>query len=214
MYTNGLKDRFGRPLISQRDLTKHVDEYNLNVVEPHITDQTIHITNDEHESLQELISVSEKIPLVNQNNTFEEKTTFTDNVIVSNGNILLLKSANIKYLDDGEVTISSGASGFPIFDGIPTIVSNSAIYNVGVIDGDIDLSGMYFDGDETIVQSCEVWFTTDSQLYNITWPSNLFWIDYDDGNMPQLLPNMKYRIVLRREIDDIIASISHFYSVR
>lgn len=161
----------------------------------------------------ELLSYAKKdeANIFTETNTFDNGVISNNNVLVTGGNILLNKNCSIKFLDDGEVTITGGASGYPIINGIPTSISNSIIYNVGLISADTDLSGMVFDGDETIVQSCEVWFTTGDTIYNITWPTGTYWIDYDGGAMPTLHTNTKYRIVLRKEIDDLIASISHSY---
>lgn len=161
----------------------------------------------------ELLSYAKKdeANIFTETNTFDNGVISNNNVLVTGGNILLNKNCSIKFLDDGEVTIAGGASGYPIINGIPTSISNSTIYNVGLISSDTDLSGMMFDGDETIVQSCEVWFITGDTIYNITWPTGTYWIDYDGGIMPTLHTNTKYRIVLRKEIDDLIASISHFY---
>lgn len=161
----------------------------------------------------ELLSYAKKdeANIFTETNTFDNGVISNNNVLVTGGNILLNKNCSIKFLDDGEVTITGGASGYPIINGIPTSISNSTIYNVGLISSDTDLSGMMFDGDETIVQSCEVWFITGDTIYNITWPTGTYWIDYDDGAMPTLHANTKYRIVLRKEIDDLIASISHSY---
>lgn len=160
------------------------------------------------------------------NNVFDGDSTFTsavqldapittnNSINVLGGNIYISKGSQISFLDDGEVTITSGASGYPIYNGIPSIVSNGVIYNIGTLTDDVDLSDITFDGDETLVQSCEIWFTVGATAYDITWPDNAYWIDYEDGTIPSLFTNMKYRIVLRKEIDDIVASISHYYAVR
>lgn len=187
---------------------------------PHIEDNTIHINEAEHSELSSLIEIKDDIALTNKENVFTEnlildgELTSNKSINIIGGNIFIAKGSQISFLDDGEVTITNGATGYPIYNGIPSIVSNGAIYNVGSLESDTNLSAITFDGDETLVQSCEIWFTTGSTIYNITWSENVYWIDYDDGSMPTLLSNMKYRIVLRREIDDIIASISHYYAVR
>lgn len=192
----------------------------------HTSDTDIHLTVEEKENLSTLIENIDNQALLDAENVFQESNTFlspvtfdkeittNDSINVLGGNIYISKNSEITFLDDGEVTITSGASGYPIYNGIPFIVSNGAIYNIGTLESDTNLSAITFDGDETLVQSCEIWFTTGATIYNITWPENVYWIDYDNGSMPTLLPNMKYRIVLRREIDDIIASISHYYAAR
>lgn len=132
---------------------------------------------------------------------------------IHSNNVFIDKSGILTFLEDGEANVSNVSSGWPYVQGIPTLLDNSKIYDVGLISGDTNLSGMYFDDSETIVQTCEIWFTTDSTIYNITWPKDMKWIDYDDGNMPTLIPNMKYRIAIRNEITNIVASISYYYSV-
>ena len=197
-----------------------------NEINVHEADTVIHLTTDEKNELTSLIENKDNLALLNKENVFQEIVTFSspvnfnkeiivnDSINVQGGNLYVSKNSKITYFDDGEVTIENGASGYPVYNIIPTIVSNGAIYNVGVIESDLNLSGITFDGDNTLVQSCEIWFTTGATIYNITWPDNVYWIDYDNGLMPTLLPNIKYRIVLRREIDDVIASISHYYAVR
>lgn len=153
-------------------------------------------------------------------NTFEKMVTAESglqsegDVVVSSGNVYVNKNASITFLDDGEVTINNGASGFPYEAGVPEFLDNGRVYDLGVITEDLDLSGLSFNGDNTIIQTCEIWFTTSDTIYNITWPSNVYWIDYDDGLMPTLIPNMKYRICVRKEITDVVISISYIYPVR
>lgn len=177
-----------------------------------------YILNGENIDSRYLHSSDENIAKRMDENEFTETNIFSKQVTTSqgiktDGNIYIAKGSQISFLNDGEVTITSGANGYPIFNGIPTVIANGAIYNIGDINADTDLSGIVFDGDETIVQTCELWFNTGLTLYNITFPSNLIWIDYEDGNMPQLLSKMKYRIIIRKEIDTLIASISHYYSI-
>ena len=153
-------------------------------------------------------------------NTFEQKIEADGglesdgSVVVKSGNVYVNKNSSITFLDDGEVTINNGASGYLYERGIPEILDNGRVYDLGVITQDTDLSGVIFNGDDTIIQTCEIWFTTADISYNITWPEGTIWIDYEDGNMPTLYPNMKYRISVRNEITDIVASISYTYPVR
>lgn len=153
-------------------------------------------------------------------NTFEQMVTTESglqsegDVVVSSGNVYVNKNATITFLDDGEVTISNGASGYLYEMGIPEILDNGRIYDLGTITQETDLSSVVFNGDDTIVQTCEIWFTTGDIPYNIIWPIGTIWIDYEDGSMPSLYSNMKYRISVRNEITDIVASISYTYPVR
>lgn len=160
------------------------------------------------------------------NNTFEESVNFKKDVLISgetqannsinvlNGNIYVSKGSQISFTGDGEISIASGSSGYPIFNGVPSVLSNGVIYNLDALNENIDLSQVTFDGDETLVQSCELWFTTGTTIHDIIWPANIYWTDYEDGTMPPLFSNMKYRISLRHELGDIIATVSRFYPVR
>lgn len=153
-------------------------------------------------------------------NTFEQKIEADGglesdgSVVVKSGNVYVNKNSSITFLDDGEVTINNGASGYLYERGIPEVLDNGRVYDLGVITQDTDLSGVIFNGDDTIIQTCEIWFTTADISYNITWPEGTIWIDYEDGSMPSLYSNMKYRISVRNEITDIVASISYTYPVR
>ena len=153
-------------------------------------------------------------------NTFEQKIEADGglesdgSVVVKSGNVYVNKNSSITFLDDGEVTINNGASGYLYERGIPEILDNGRVYDLGVITQDTDLSAVIFNGDDTIIQTCEIWFTTADISYNITWPEGTIWIDYEDGSMPSLYSNMKYRISVRNEITDIVASISYTYPVR
>ena len=153
-------------------------------------------------------------------NTFEQKIEAggglesDGSVVVKSGNVYVNKNSSITFLDDGEVTINNGASGYLYERGIPEVLDNGRVYDLGVITQDTDLSSVIFNGDDTIIQTCEIWFTTADISYNITWPEGTIWIDYEDGSMPSLYSNMKYRISVRNEITDIVASISYTYPVR
>lgn len=131
---------------------------------------------------------------------------------VNCNNIFIDNNGAITFVDDGEITIEEGISGFPYVQGIPSKLDNSTIYGIGKITSDTDLSEMTFSGNESIIQTCELWFTTDSTVYTITWPSNLIWIDTTDGSEPTWLPSLNYRIVIRKEIDNLVASISYCYN--
>ena len=85
MYTNGLKDRFGSPLVSQRDVNITLEEYALKtdindietglsvvstIVSDHSLDEKIHITSSEHEELTFLISEKNNFASKNSSNTW------------------------------------------------------------------------------------------------------------------------------------------------
>jgi len=150
-------------------------------------------------------------------NTFNTDTVFNNdisanaNVIIDNGNIIINKAGTISFLDDGEIEVSSSASGILYLPGIPQILDNNRVYDVGEITEDTDLSGMEFRGGDVVIQTCEIWFTTGATLYNITWPEEVYWIDTTNAKAPTWVVNMNYRIALRKEINKWVASISYCY---
>ena len=131
---------------------------------------------------------------------------------INSNNILIDKNGMLTFSDDGEVKIRGGASGWPYKQKIPTLLENGKVYDMGEITSDMDLSSMTYGENTTLIQTCEIWFKTGTEIFNFIWPEGLFWIDYDDGIMPTLLPNMKYRIAIRNEITNLVASISYAYS--
>lgn len=141
-------------------------------------------------------------------NTFSATNTFkapihTNNIVVDNG--------AIEFADDGEVSLSNGISGWPYTIFIPNKFENGKIYDLGLLTSDVDLSNVVFDGDDTIVQTAEVWFTLGDTIHNIIWPANVIWIDTIDGTMPLLTANLNYRLSIRKEVKYIVASISYTF---
>lgn len=141
-------------------------------------------------------------------NVFSSTNTFeapihTNNIIVDNG--------AIEFTDDGEVILSNGASGWPYTIFMPDKFENGKIYDLGLLTSDVDLSGVAFDGDDTIVQTAEIWFTLGDTIYDIIWPANVIWIDTIDGTMPLLTANLNYRLSIRKEVKYIVASISYTF---
>ena len=137
-------------------------------------------------------------------------------VIVSSGNVLVGRKGIVSFVDDGEEVDENGASGFPIYNGVPEVLNNSTVYNIGEIDKDIDLSNIRFGGNDNMVQTCEIWFSTPADTarsvgdtYEITWPENVVWLDSTDGNAPAIVKGTEYRIVLRKENEQIVASIAY-----
>ena len=131
---------------------------------------------------------------------------------INSNNILIDKNGILTFSDDGEIKIRGGASGWPYEKKTPSLLENGKVYDMGDITADVDLSAMTFGENTTLIQTCEIWFKTGTEIFNFTWPEGLFWIDYDNGTMPTLLPNMKYRIAIRNEITNLVASISYAYS--
>ena len=133
-------------------------------------------------------------------------------VIVKDGNIIVDKNASITFVDEGEIQITKVASGYIYQTGIPSELDNGKVFDLGVIDSDKDLSSIAFCGDDTIIQTCEIWFHMGETVYSITWPSNTWWIDSSTGVSPTWAANMRYRIAFRKEIDTIVASLSYSYT--
>lgn len=164
---------------------------------------------------------------LNADNTFTKENTFeqsvqlsngansSNDIIVSNGNIVVNKSGSITFLDDGEITITENASGSLYVDcstNTPAELDHNKVYDFGLIEGTKDLSSMQFTGGNVLIQTCEVWFKTGATAPTITWPTGTYWIDSATGTAPALQPNLKYRLSLRWEIDTIVASISYCYA--
>lgn len=188
MYTNGLKDRFGSPLISKRDGDK---------VYAQLEAENTFTTNNTFEQEVQL----------------ENGAIANNNINVESGNIIVNKEGVLTFSDpDGTVISSNGVSGYQYIELAPTSFTNGAIYELGLVEGSLDLSAIQFDGiEDKIVQTCEVWFRTGSTLPTITWPTGTYWIDAKNGVAPTLIANMTYRIVFRNEIIRTVASVGYCY---
>ena len=131
-------------------------------------------------------------------------------VIVSSGNVLVSKGGTVSFLDDGEIVEEDGATGFPMFTGIPEILNNGTIYNIGLIDKDTELSGIHFSGNDKMVQTCEIWFSVGDEAHDIYWPENMLWLDSTDGNAPAIVVRTEYRVAIRKEANgSMVASIAY-----
>lgn len=154
-----------------------------------------------------------------ETNTFEEKVqlengaTANNNINVESGNIIVNKEGVLTFSDpDGTVISSNGISGYQYIESVPTSFTNGAIYELGLVEGSLDLFAINFDGiDDRLVQTCEVWFMTGATVPTITWPSGTYWIDKANGIAPTLIANMTYRIVFRNEIIRTVASVGYCY---
>lgn len=135
------------------------------------------------------------------------------NVLVTSGNVFVAKGGTVSFIDDGEIIDENNANGFPVFSGVPRILNNGTIYDLGQLSGDTDLSIIEFNGTNAMVQTCEIWFSTGAETYNVIWPSDTFWIDSATGAPPELYSHMNYRIVLRKEINKIVANVAYYYPV-
>ena len=127
-----------------------------------------------------------------------------NNVLVSGGAVIF------EDLIDGTVIDASGATGYLHVTEMPITFENGICYDIGTISNRTDLSTITFTS-ETLIQTCELWFTTGSTIPTIIWPTGTYWIDSANGTAPTLLANKNYRIVFRREPHKIIASIAYVY---
>lgn len=182
MYTNGLKDRFGSPLISKRDGDKSYSQLNGN--------NTFTETN----TFEKTIIAEDGI------------NATSGDIVVSEGVI------TFEDLVDGTVVERSGASGYQYVQGIPTSFENGVCYDIGEISDTTNLSNVKFTGEGRLVQTCELWFTTPATPPTAhQWPINIYWIDSATGAAPTLLASKNYRLVFRQEPNKIIASIAYLY---
>lgn len=175
--------------------------------------------------MTELIENKDDYARQSVENTFEEVNNFEKHVNfgssvetngtvkVNSGGVVLSADGYVSFNDDGLVTTPSGAKGYPYSEGIPTVLSNGGVYNLGMITEPIDISGVYFDGDDTIIQTCEVWFEQGNAVNAITWMPDLYWIDTADGKSPTWIAKLRYRVAIRKEIDRLIGSVSYSYSI-
>lgn len=219
MYTNGLKDRFGSPLISKKD-----GDTNYAPI-THVGDQS-HLTENQKNDLDEFNTNKNDYAKQSVDNRFLETNTFEkevkltngasseNSIMVNNGNVIINQGGSITFLDDGEVSISQNASGSLYVNCssfIPIELNHNRVYDFGLIESDKDLSEMTFLGGDLLIQTCELWFKTGDVVPNFSWPGGVFWIDSITGSEPTWEANMKYRLALRWEIDTIVASISYCY---
>lgn len=146
-------------------------------------------------------------------NTFEKTIITEDGVHASGGDIVISNGVlTFEDLVDGTVVRRSGASGYQYVPGIPGNFENGVCYDIGEISDLTNLSDVRFTGEGTLVQTCELWFTTPATPPTAhQWPTDIYWIDSATGTAPTLIASKNYRIVLRQEPNKIIASIAYLY---
>ena len=182
MYTNGLKDRFGSPLISKRDGDKSYSQLSGN--------NTFTETN----TFEKTIIAEDGI------------NATSGDIVVSEGVI------TFEDLIDGTVVERSGATGYQYVEGMPTSFENGVCYDIGEISNATNLSNVKFTAEGRLVQTCELWFKTPATVPTThKWPTNIYWIDSATGAAPTLIASKNYRLVFRQEPNKIIASIAYLY---
>lgn len=148
--------------------------------------------------------------LSTENIAISNDLSIGQDVIVPSGNVLVGRKGIVSFVDDGEEVDENGASGFPIYNGVPEVLNNSTIYDIGLIDKDTDLSGMTFGGNDEMVQTCEIWFSIGDETHDIYWPENMLWLDSTDGNAPAIVVRTEYRVAIRKEANgSMVASIAY-----
>lgn len=189
MYTNGLKDRYGSPLISKRDGDNRYAQLH------------------ENNTFTALNTFEEKI------DTQDGINVTGGDVLVSNGVLTFEDLVDGTVVEvDGTVVGRSVASGYQYLPRIPVTFENGVCYDIGTITDETNLKDVTFTS-EILVQTCELWFATSETAPTAhQWPTNTYWIDSATGAAPTLIANKNYRIVFRSEPNHkIIASIAYLY---
>ena len=98
---------------------------------------------------------------------------------------------------------SQGESGQlqPYATALPEVLRGNAVYDLGELTGAVDLSAMAFAEDNTVVQTCELWFITGiDSVPEVSWPMAAIWPDEVGQTAPVgLNTGTAYRFALRRE---------------
>lgn len=182
MYTNGLKDRYGSPLISKRDGDNRYAQLH------------------ENNTFTALNTFEEKI------DTQDGINVTGGDVVVSNGVL------TFEDLVDGTVVERSGASGYQYLPRIPITFENGVCYDIGTITNETNLKDVTFTSEILVQTCELWFATSETVPTTHKWPENTYWIDSATGAAPTLIANKNYRIVFRSEPNHkIIASIAYLY---
>lgn len=147
---------------------------------------------------------------VNVINAQDGLTATGGDIVISEGVLTFTGDDEV----DGTIRQRNGATGYQWIDcsnNRPANFNNGICYDFGTITSALDLSAIRFSGTNNLVQTCEIWFTTGSTIYTVTYPAGTYWIDTSYSGAPTLSPNMHYRMVLRQEPNKIIASVAYAY---
>ena len=83
---------------------------------------------------------------------------------------------------------------------LPEVLRGNAVYNLGELTAAVDLAGLAFMADDSVVQTCELWFSTGEAAPEVSWPESAIWPDEEGQTAPAVLgAGMAYRFALRRE---------------
>lgn len=104
-----------------------------------------------------------------------------------------------------------GANGYDLVysGGVPVAFVSSHVHDLGELAAAADLSAVAFSVNATSVQTCEVWLSCGSTVYDVTWPSGAKWV----GDAPTMEVNKAYRFALRQEPNGaLLINLSYEYS--
>ena len=74
------------------------------------------------------------------------------------------------------------------------------VYDLGELPPAVDFSALSFTADDSVVQTCELWFSTGEKAPQVSWPDGAIWPDEEGQTAPaDLQTGTAYRFALRRE---------------
>ena len=149
------------------------------------------------------------------NTILQEGTVSTTQV---NADLVYAKSAVVvgNTGEDANSTAFLSSAQIYLPNTIPGVMVSGHVYDMGVLNSNQDLSNISFTAAPGYVQTCEIWLTTGSTSYLITWPANSKWPGELSGVAPTVAPlvNSKHRYVIRAEADGtMVINKAYSYSV-
>ena len=80
------------------------------------------------------------------------------------------------------------------------VLSGNVVYDLGEVAPFMDFSTLSFAADDSVVQTCELWFSTGEKGPQVIWPPPAIWPDEEGQTAPAVLSaGMAYRFAIRRE---------------
>lgn len=111
-----------------------------------------------------------------------------------------------KFCDNSTTDIPQPCHSGPLQDSLHA----GHVYDLGKLTSDTDLSTLCFNA-SAVVQTSELWFSTENSVITITWPSDAIWVD---RGQPTLSAHTAYRFALRQEPNGkLIINLAYEYSV-